>query len=185
MALRSTVYKAELQVSDLDRHYYQTHSLIVARHPSETDERMMVRLLAFVLNASEGLAFGKGISSDEEPALWDRDLTGQVKVWIEVGQPDERLLRKACGKADRVLLYIFGRSAELWWQNNRADLLKLPRLSAYLLSNEMSAGLARLADRNMRLQATVQEGQVWFGGDKGEVDFTPQHLCGPGVGEAA
>src|SRR5512147_3279852 len=105
MALKSTIFKAELQISDMDRNYYGSHSLTIARHPSETDERMMVRLLAFALHANEGLAFGRGLSTDDEPDLWQRDLTGAIRLWIDVGLPDEKLLRRACGRADEVVVY--------------------------------------------------------------------------------
>ena len=160
MALRSTVFKAEVGIADLDRHYYADHSLTLARHPSETDERMMVRLLAFVLNASESLEFGRGLSSDEEPALWDRDLTGTIRTWIEVGQPDERLLRKACGRADSVLVYAYGRGLDQWWRQNAQAFAKLEKLRVWRLSPEDGTALAALAERGMKLQCTVQDGHV-------------------------
>jgi len=99
MAIKSTIYKATLQVADMDRHYYADHALTIARHPSETDERMMMRCLAFALNAGEALAFGKGLSDADEPDLWQRDLTGAIQLWIEVGQPDEKRILRACGRA--------------------------------------------------------------------------------------
>src|SRR6185436_13552241 len=105
MALKSTVFRAELAVADIDRGYYADHPLVLARHPSETDERMMVRLLAFALHADPLLAFGKGLSTDEEPDLWRRDLTGAIGLWIDVGRPDERRVKKACGRADQVIVY--------------------------------------------------------------------------------
>ena len=125
MALKSTIFKATLQISDLDRPYYQTHTLTIAQHPSETDERMMVRILAYALNADEALSFGKGISNDEEPALWRKDLTGAIETWIEVGLPDEKLLRRACGQAQQVVVYTYGgRAADLWWEQNRNKLAR-------------------------------------------------------------
>ena len=119
MAINATVFKAVLQIADMDRHYYADHVLTLARHPSETDERMMVRLLAFALFAEDGLTFGKGISSDEEPDLWHKDLTGEIKRWIEVGLPDMRVIRKACGRADQVVVLSYGRAAGIWWNENR------------------------------------------------------------------
>ena len=115
MALKATIFKAQLQIADMDRHYYAEHALTLARHPSETDERMMVRLLAFALNADESLEFGKGLSNEDEPALWRKDLTGVIEHWIEVGLPDEKSLRKACGRATQVRLYTYGRGAAKWW----------------------------------------------------------------------
>ena len=113
MALSSTICKATLQIADTDRNYYADHALTIARHPSETDERMMMRLLAFALNAHEHLAFGRGLSTDE-PDLWQKDLTGAIVHWIEVGQPDEKSLLRACGRAERVTVYSYGNRAELW-----------------------------------------------------------------------
>jgi uncharacterized protein YaeQ len=110
MAIKATVFKADLQIADMDRHYYAGHALTLARHPSETDERMMVRLLAFALFADDALTFGKGMSSDDEPDLWHKDLTGEIKRWIEVGLPDERAIRKACGRGD-VVVISYGRAA--------------------------------------------------------------------------
>ena len=101
MALKATIFKADLHIADMARNYYAEHALTVARHPSETDERMMARILAFALNADERLAFGKGLSDADEPDLWQKDLTGAIEHWIEVGQPDEKRLLRACGRAAR------------------------------------------------------------------------------------
>ena len=118
MALKSTIYKAEVSIADMDRHYYADHALTLALHPSETEERMMVRLLAFILNAHERLIFGKGISTDEEPDLWHVDYSGEIRLWVEVGLPDERRIRKACGRADAVAVYLYGALADKWWRDN-------------------------------------------------------------------
>lgn len=167
MALRSTIFKISLDVADIDRGYYQTHALTVARHPSETDERMMVRVLAFALNtgaADETLEFGKGLSSDEEPALWERDLTGNISHWIEVGLPEERVLRRACGRADRVTLYAYGngRTVEMWWQQHGALLAKQEKLSVFAVSSSSSRSLAAMAERTLDLQCMIQDGVVWI-----------------------
>ena len=162
MAIKATIFKAELAVSDIDRSVYGNFSLTIARHPSETDERMMVRLLAFALNANARLEFGKGISSDDEPVLWRRDLTGAVEQWIEVGLPEERLLRRACGKADAVMLYTYGgRGVDVWWQQNKKELAKQVRLKVLDVPQEASRAMAGLVDRNMVLTATIQEGQIF------------------------
>ena len=164
MALKATIFKAELQVSDMDRSYFQSHSLTVARHPSETDERMMVRLLAFALNADESLQFTKGLSSDDEPDLWKKNLHGGIEQWIEVGLPDERRIRKGCNRADQVIIYAYGeRTAPIWWKNIEADLKRFNNLSIYYLSDSDTAAIAAIAERNMSLQATVQDGEAWFG----------------------
>ena len=162
MALKSTIFKAELSVADIDRGYYRDHALTIARHPSETDERMMVRLLAFALHADERLAFGRGLSTDDEPDLWQRDLTGAIERWIDVGLPDEREVRKACGRAREVYVLAYGgRAAELWWQGAREKLERQERLAVSEVPIETSRALAPLASRSMRLQVTIQEGHVF------------------------
>ncbi|MDD5295991.1 MAG: YaeQ family protein [Rhodocyclaceae bacterium] len=181
MAIKSTVFKAELQVSDLDRSHYGSYALTLARHPSETDERLMVRLLAFARHADEALSFGGGVSNDEEPALWRKDLTGAVELWVEVGTPDERRLKKACGRSPEVVLYVYGRSSDVWWREQGPALSKLANLSVYLISNESSQALAALARRNMSLTATLQEGQIWLSSDEANICVEPQLLAGPGV----
>jgi len=102
--------------------YYQDHALTIARHPSETEERMMVRLLAFALNADGTLVFGAGLSADDEPDLWCKELTGNIQTWIDVGLPDEKRIRKACGRADSVFVYSYGgRAAQLWWEGSMTN----------------------------------------------------------------
>jgi uncharacterized protein YaeQ len=161
MALKSTIFKVELSIADVDRGYYRDHSLRVARHPSETDERMMVRLLAFALHADDALEFGRGLSAEGEPDLWQRDLTGAIERWIDVGLPDERDVRKACGRASSVdVLAYGGRAVDLWWQGARAKLERQDRLTVIELPLDASRALALLAGRSMRLQVTIQEGHV-------------------------
>jgi uncharacterized protein YaeQ len=162
MALKSTIFKAELSVADIDRGYYRDHVLTVARHPSETDERMMIRLLAFALHADERLAFGRGLSTEDEPDLWQRDLTGAIERWIDVGLPDEREVRKACGRAREVHVLAYGgRAVELWWEGAREKLERQDRLAVSEVPSEASRALAPLAGRSMRLQVTIQEGHIF------------------------
>jgi uncharacterized protein YaeQ len=178
MALKSTIFRATLHVSDLDRGYYAEHALTLARHPSETDERMMVRILAFALEADEYLQFGRGISSDDEPALWLKDDTGRILKWIEVGLPDERLLRRAAGRADEVLVLAYGgRSVDIWWQKEGDELARLGKLRVLSLTVEESRGLAALAERSMALNCTIQDGQVWFSAGESTLAITPRRLC--------
>jgi len=162
MALKATISKARLQVADMDRNYYAEHALTVARHPSETDERVMVRLLAFALNAHEHLAFGKGLSDTDEPDLWQRDLTGAIEHWIEVGQPDDKRLLRACGRASRVTVYAYGNRAELSWKPLAGKLERAKNLAVWRIPAAAVQALESLADRNMQLQCTVQEGQLYF-----------------------
>ena len=170
MALKSTIFKAALQIADMDRSYYADHSLTVARHPSETDERMMLRVLAFALHAHAGLAFGKGISTDDEPDLWQRDLTGAIRLWIDVGQPDEKLVRRACGRAHEVVIYTYGRSAESWWSRSKAALDRMQNLRVMSVPVATGQELAKLAQRTMQLQCTIQDGHVWLGDKDGAVE---------------
>jgi len=161
MALKSTICKAELSVADIDRGYYRDHALTIARHPSETDERMMVRLLAFALHADDALSFGRGLSADDEPDLWRRDLTGAIEQWIDVGLPVEREVRKACGRAREVQVLAYGgRAVDLWWKGAREGLERLERLAVREVPIEASRAIARLAGRAMRLQVTIQDGHV-------------------------
>ena len=148
----------------MDRHYYADHALTIARHPSETDERMMVRCLAFALHASESLAFGKGLSDADDPDLSERDLTGAIKLWIEVGQPDERTMLKACGRADRVFVYAYSHSAMLWWKSVANKLERARNLTVQTLPAPAAARLARFAERAMDLQCTIHEGEIWMRG---------------------
>ena len=161
MALKSTIFKVELSVADIDRGYYRDHPLTLARHPSETDERMMVRLLAFALHADDALEFGRGLSAEEEPDLVRRDLTGAIERWIEVGLPDEKEVRKACGRSNAVSVLAYGgRAVELWWEGARKTLDRQERLTVDEVPQEASRALARMAGRTMRLQVTIQDGHI-------------------------
>ena len=175
MALKSTVVKAELQVSDLDRHYYATHNLTVAQHPSETDARLMVRLLAFALYADERLEFGRGLSQDDEPDLWRKERTGEIDLWIDLGQPDEARIRKACGRARRVVVMNYsGRSAELWWEKNAASLARSRNLSVIDIAADAVDRLTAIMARAMRLNVMIQDGEVQIIGDAETLDIKPQ-----------
>jgi hypothetical protein len=173
MALTATIFKVDLTISDMDRGYYATHALVLARHPSETDERMMVRLLTFALNADEALEFGKGLSNEDEPALWRKDLTGVIEQWIEVGLPDEKSLRKACGRSTQVLLYTYGRGAAKWWQDNGDAMARPDNLTVIDLPAESTQALAKLAERTMQLQCTIQDGTTWITDGDNTVEIAP------------
>ncbi|MGG1945391.1 YaeQ family protein [Trinickia sp. NRRL B-1857] len=169
MALKSTIYKAELQIADMDRHYYGNHSLTIARHPSETDERMMVRLAAFAFFASERLELAKGLSDTDEPDLWEKDLTGAIQTWIEVGQPDDRRLAKASGRAERVAVIAYGgRTSQIWWEALRGKVDRLRNLEVWSLADGVGDALAQLAERTMRLQFTLQDGSAWLGSESAD-----------------
>lgn len=180
MALKATIFKAELQIADMDRSYYQDHALVIARHPSETDERMMLRLLAYALHASDSLAFGKGLSTEDEPDLWRKDLTGAIELWIDVGQPDERRIRRACGRARRVFVYSYGgQGAAIWWDQIGGKLARSSNLCVVSVPAAASQALAQLAQRNMQLHCTIQDRQVWLGDAENRVQVDLNTLSSP------
>ena len=185
MALKATIHKAQLQISDMDRHVYGEHNLVIARHPSETDERMMIRILAFALYLPADelrgrLEFTKGLSDVDEPDLWQLDLTGEVVHWIDLGQPDDRRIMKAHGRAERVTVISFASSTPVWWSNLEGKLTRAPKLSVWQILPEQSQALARLAQRSMQLQISIQDGSVYVSTADASVEVTPVALRRPG-----
>ncbi|MGH8822762.1 MAG: YaeQ family protein [Rhodoferax sp.] len=180
MALKATIFKANLQIADIDHGYYADHALTLARHPNETDERMMIRLVALALQAYQlqsvcagdgQLGFGAGLSSPDEPDVLLRDFTGRTRLWIEVGQPEDKPLIRACGKADEVVLYCFAHAADIWWRTMQNKLSRAQNLSVYRVPTVAAQALARLAQRSMQLQATVQEGGLTLGDGAQSIDI--------------
>ena len=181
MALKATIFKANLQIADMDRSVYADHPLTLARHPSETDERMMMRVLAFALNVPAdnhdgALEFAKGLSDTDEPDLWQHDLSGQLMHWVEVGQPDERRMLKASGRAGRVSVIAYSSSAPLWWSGVVNKVSRASNLAVWQVEAAQSQALAELAQRTMQLQVTVQDGTAWFGDGQRSVELTPVRL---------
>ncbi|MEW8522599.1 MAG: YaeQ family protein [Candidatus Thiodiazotropha endolucinida] len=175
MALKATVFKAEVQVSDMERGHYQTYNLTLARHPSETDERLMVRLIAFTLNADAALCFTKGLSTDDEPELWRKSLSDEIESWIELGQLDEKRLRRACGLAKQVIVYLYAeKSANVWWSQQQDLVRRFSNLRIAMLAVVGDTRLESLAQRNMSLHATVQDNQVWLSDDQRTVTIDVQ-----------
>lgn len=175
MALKATIFKAGIQVADMDRDHYGDYSLTLARHPSETDERLMVRLLAFVLNAADNLEFTRGLSSDDEADLWQTSLSGELELWIEVGLPAEERLRKACNRAERVLVYSYGRrTAPVWWKKLADPLQRFDNLRVFHLPADASEQLAQMAERNMNLNVTIQDGHLWVSSAEQSLEIVPE-----------
>jgi len=162
MALKATICKAELNIADMDRGYYADHALTLAQHPSENDERLMLRLLAFVLHAHEYLAFTKGLSDPDEPDIWQKDLTGAIDVWIDLGQPDEKRVMKACGRSRQVVVITYGNAAPIWWEAIAPKLERARNLVVRRLVASGDTPLAAFVQKNMTLQCTVQDGQIWL-----------------------
>lgn len=174
MALKATVYKADLQISDMDRHYYQNHSLTLAQHPSETTERMMIRLLVFTLHAHEDLAFTRGLSSDDEPDIWLKLPTGDIDIWIDLGQPDEKRIRKACGRSREVFIYTYTeRSADVWWKQINNKLERFDNLHVISLPENTGPALAQMVQRTMTLQCSIQDNEAWFGDEQNNLHIVP------------
>ena len=174
MAQKATIYKVELSVSDMDRHYYETHKLTVAKHPSETDERLMVRLLAFALNASEQLEFSRGLSTDDEPDLWEKSLSGETELWVTLGLPSEKIVRQSCGKAKEVIIYSYGgRTAEVWWDKIKNSTTRFENLKVINMAEAETSKLAQQANRSMKLQVNIQEGDLMVSVDDSIMYVTP------------
>ena len=177
MALKATIFKIQLQIADMDRGYYQDHALTIAQHPSENNERMMVRLLAFMINASESLTFSKGLSVEDEPELCEQSLSGEIELWIAFGQSDEKWLRKASNRAKQVLLFTYaGRSSEIWWQQNQQALERYGNLSVCNIPEESVTALGQMAARKMSLQCNISEGQIWLSDASSSVMIEPVML---------
>jgi uncharacterized protein YaeQ len=181
MAIKSTIFKVTLSVADIDHAYYADHSLTLARHPSETDERMMMRLLALSFNAhllndlcqGDGqLVFGAGLSDPDEPDVWLKDFTGQTRLWVEVGQPEEKPLSRACSKSDKVVVYAYHHAAEVWWKGIQNKLTRMYKLSVYRVSSDISQELARWAERSMQIQAIIQDGHLMLSSHQGTIEVT-------------
>jgi uncharacterized protein YaeQ len=185
MALKSTIFKANVQLADIDHAHYADHALTLARHPSETDERMMVRLAALALVAHElqamcqgdgTLAFGPGLSDADDPDLSIVDFTGRRRLWVEVGQPEDKPLQKACSQADAVRVYAYAASADVWWRGIERKVERLDRLQVWRLPPDASQALAELAERSMQLQATVMDGVLTLTSARGSVSLEPERL---------
>jgi len=161
MALKPTIYKVNLSISDMDRNYYNDVQLTIAQHPSENNERMMARLLAYSLNAHDDLAFTRGLSSIDEPELWLKTLDDQILQWIEVGQPEPDRLKKANTIAREVCVYSFGKSASTWWQLNEEVLEGFKGLKVSQFPYECMLELNELIQRTMDLSVSITENTLY------------------------
>ena len=183
MALKATIHKAQLQIADMDRGVYADHVVTLARHPSEADERMMIRVLAFALNVlgddhAGQLEFAKDLWDVDEAALWHKDYTEAIQHWIDVGQPDDKRLMRAAGRAERVSVYSFSSSTPVWWKGLQSKITRADNIEVWQIQAEQSQALARLAERTVQLQVTVQDGTVWLSTGKESVEITPKRLNG-------
>jgi len=174
MAIKSTIFKAELQITDMDRHYYHDHALTIARHPSENDARMMLRILAFALHAHERLGFTKGLSNEDEPDLWQKNLSDEIELWIDLGQPEEKRIRRACGRVDAVIIYTYNRSgAAAWWQKIQGKVQRFANLNVFNIDDATVAALAGFSRRSMQLQFTIADGVTLLSDGEQALEITP------------
>ena len=164
MAISATINKISLNIADMDRHYYQTHEIIAAQHPSETDFRFMMRVIAFAFNASETLGFTKGLSSEDEPDIWQKSLIDDIELWVDFGQLDDKRIRKACGRADQVIIYTYNSGkADIWWEQikSKLDRYKNLNVSHIVAADEVQS----LVNRNMQLQCNIEESEMYLADD--------------------
>lgn len=163
MAIKATIFKVDLSISDMDRHYYADHQLTIARHPSETDKRMMLRILAFAFNANEHLSFTKGLSDVEEPDLWSKNYSGETDLWIQLGQPSEQRIKKGCNQAKQMIVYSYENNVfDMWWKKEQSNLQLRSNLMVATISDEVGEQLTSAVERQMDIQCTIQDGQAWF-----------------------
>lgn len=177
MALKPTIYKAQVELADSDRNCFESLSLTLARHPSETLERMTVRLLAYCLNNARGLEFSRGLSNAEEPDVWRHSDSGEIEQWIDVGQPEEPRLRKACGRARQVRVYAFAKSASTWWQINGEAISALPHLQVWQFDWDAVVAASNLVERNSQLNVSVVGGTIYFDNGSQSCSLEPQLLA--------
>jgi len=174
MAIKSTIFKTELQIADLDRNYYHDHALTIARHPSENDTRMMLRILAFALNAHERLSFTKGLSSENEPDLWQKSLSDEIELWIDLGLPDEKRIRRACGRANQVIIYTYNRTGtDAWWHKIEGKLQRFSNLSIFNIDDTTLSALAGFSQRSMQLQFTIADATTLLSNGEQSLEITP------------
>jgi len=175
MALKASIFKLELNIADMDRHYYQSHEITIARHPSENDHRMMLRILLFAKHAHENLNFTKGLCVNDEPDIWCKNATDEIEAWIELGQPDEKRLRKACGKSEEVYVYPYHtKSAVVWWKQMESKLKRFENLHVIHIPEVETTDLSNLVKRNMVLQCTIQDGEMWFSDEQYSLHVKPE-----------
>jgi uncharacterized protein YaeQ len=164
MAVSSTINKVAVNISNMDSHYYASHALTIAQHPSENNFRFMVRLIAFMANANDRLCFTKGLSTDDEPELWQKSLSDDIELWIDLGQPDEKRIRKACGRSERVIIYTYHEGkASVWWEQQREKIARFKNLTIFHID---AKGVEAMVKRSISLQCSVQDGEMYLSDDE-------------------
>ncbi|MBU5613676.1 YaeQ family protein [Geomonas azotofigens] len=179
MALPSTIYRASVQLSDLDRQIYADLQTTVAQHPSETAERLLTRLLAYALCYDEELAFTKGVGSGDEPDIWSKGPDGRVKLWVEVGQPDPERLAKSCRHVERAFLFTFGANVSRWLTQHQQKLAQVKNLTVICIDFKFLGQLCDKLERVINWSITVTEGNVYLTFDGRTIEASLEHICGP------
>ncbi len=175
MATKATIYKVVLNIANMDIHYYDEHNLTLAKHPSENDLRLMVRLIAFTLNANEDLVFCKGISQEDEPDLWQKSLSGDIDLWIDLGQPDEKRIKKACGRSKNVIIYTYQEGmSSAWFSQMEKNLKRFNNLKVIFIN--IDGDIEKIVDRSMHLQANISDMELTLINDDQSVLVTEQVL---------
>jgi uncharacterized protein YaeQ len=163
MALKATVYKAQIAVANLNLHHYSDYSLTLAKHPSETDLRFLIRVLTFGLLSQEDLQFTKGLSTDAEPDMWKINHDGSIEHWVELGLPDERRIRQICGKAHNVSIFTYhGKQAEQWFETIARKLDRFDHLSIIHFNFEDPQILEKFVNKGMKLSLTIEDNEIWL-----------------------
>ena len=171
MATKATIYKALLNIANMDTNYYAEHNLTLAKHPSENDLRLMVRLIAFILNANEDLVFCKGISQDDEPDLWQKDLSGDIDLWIDLGQPDEKRIKKACGRSEKVIIYTYQEGmASSWFKSIEKNLKRFNNLTVIFIN--IDGDIEKIVERSMTLCANIMDAELTLIHDEESIVIT-------------
>ncbi|MGB1239673.1 MAG: YaeQ family protein [Pseudomonadales bacterium] len=176
MAIKPTLYKTELQLVDTDRNIYDSCKFTLAQHPSETQERMMVRLLAYALNYHADLEFTKGLSSQDEPDLWQISPSGEIENWIEVGQASAERMRKGISRSPQVKLYAYGSESDVWWGKAQGSFESLPHIEVWQFDSQQTRQLNELVERKMQLTLTISGGDLLLSDDQQSIELSVRQL---------
>lgn len=175
MALKPTIYKIKIDLSNTDQGHYDNYPLTIALHPSETPERMMARVLAFCINAQEGLTFTRGLSAIEEPDLWSHSLDGQINLWIDVGEPRADRIKKSSHLASRVKIYSFNAKSDVWWQQEIKQKVS-PKASVFQFDWDCIQTLTLLLERTMNMAVIITDNSAYIATEKGECEVSWKEL---------
>ncbi|NRA84971.1 MAG: YaeQ family protein [Gammaproteobacteria bacterium] len=172
MATKATIFKANINVADMDREVYLDKNLTVAQHPSETVQRMMLRIVAWALNANDQLGFTKGLSDEDQPDLWQVSYSDEIELWVDLGTPDEKRIKKGSVRGKKSVIYTYGEnSARNWWKQQQSNARKFKNLEVYFIDDQSMTALADAATRTMNLQFTIQGGEVWLNTDNETIEL--------------